>query len=1297
MASRTGFDFVQKTLSNSIEKITNYFDERNFIGINNKWYCIYTSIFGSLDYFHLVSFPLSGMYSYNHPMYLDEASDGNLFGYINADLTEEGKEAYISDGLTFDVNWAYCPNGAYSYPIWDGWGGGTDPYPMYGADRMIVFLKGMLIRVDSSALAGHTRTFIVDATRMIGESLRPSDYYDIRVYRFDSAANDPSLGWIPSGAVYELNRNISGTDLIIQVGANVTQTIPNNEPRFFMIFWESPDDYCATLLPTPTIPNDITAFLTFNSGNTPQARCLFDTNRYDLVDFKNQGGKFIKNINSTRYELIDGNSQNYGEPNPLIYRLPAMNGSLDPFYSSGIPYIGNIWGYGFSVDQGVDNPEEGVYQGVIICFRTSAGEDTEMQVLTGPIVPYEFMPANPEDFYWYPSAPEEYEIFAKIIVRIMSDTSESSYRPRTFIDYLHYEPSYGNDKISNDNYFSFMYGNFIERPFIPNYLETVLSPLFIPLIYMTPVTNSRVGGMHYNSLYLFNMDDVGDIYNIYWKIPVQHPLVDLSDYVPVDNLYTFMNNNVIQEYGQLEMSEYIRKSVSQMAEFQFSTILGFFYADDTNSNFGTVCYNNKNIYTPSKLEIHLPIINSCHEYIEEPKLKYDYSFRFNFKSINMDYIKKDLFLSASKYYIEDDQAEELVSLGLDPGKYLWPSKLNSINEWVMYGRTSLIPDLVGGEDATIEMRQFKPRDPTLPLYDEFVADLRIQYADDLNSGDPFRIKRANENILDAISDQEYLYGGFDNPDTRTLSDLIYSMDDFSIGVSLYNTTGIPIWDSSISFWGGDPAFFDIDTGISDPRYGFAINGSWYIQSFTESIVSDARNTYIQEHPISYYILKEQDNDLGTPNNTFALNNSRFALASTFSADFADVYDKIYKVKLKLRIKNVPTANLILTINETNPINEPTNILQTSDPISYTSLSGEFEWVEFNFRTPYSLTKDERYSLVLTSEDPFGEYRGVSDIDTIEWAFANVDSHSYGITETNSLLTNSVVAGESELTVMDGSVFSATPFYIKIGPEVFEVTSLTGNILTLNGTLQNDYDSSTPIYEVVFVPADSERRWVYRKTGDVYDWQDVSGTVADNYDATYQLYREIDEVGLVTAVPNEEWFGADISPAKTDIDAFYISASTDSYYIPTDDYNYYFYGSLPGLDPFAGFNVANSYDFPPVNTWRASYTNLVDGFICWSSKEVDSPVQLSIFPLAIDNFGVQYIPTKNDMYVTVICKKINGEKKVINKLVPAGTSSPILLDSDYFIGVDLLWVDPAEFKEDPFYGYGPAEAFVIRSE
>ena len=287
MANRTGFNFVEETIGESLHKFADYFSDDPFVGIKNQWFSLYTSVFGSLDYFHLVAFPLSGMYDYSHPMYINGVSDGNTFGFINADLTNGGKESHLVVSGTFDINWAPCPDGNDTYPAWDGWpivNHSLPSYPEYLSARMFVFLKGMMIRVDSTINASYDETFYFDATRILTESLRPSDYYDIRVYRYDSATNDFILGWIPQGVINELPRSIVGNNLVIQVGATAGQGIPDNAPRFYMIYWEAPDSYCATVTPITTTVNDITSFLTFNQGDIPLARELFDTKRYDLVD-----------------------------------------------------------------------------------------------------------------------------------------------------------------------------------------------------------------------------------------------------------------------------------------------------------------------------------------------------------------------------------------------------------------------------------------------------------------------------------------------------------------------------------------------------------------------------------------------------------------------------------------------------------------------------------------------------------------------------------------------------------------------------------------------------------------------------------------------------------------------------------------------------------------------------------------------------------------------------------------------------------------------------------------------------
>ena len=1288
MADRTGVDFVQQTIGNSFQSLLDYYSYEPFVGINNDWFVLYTRTFGSLDYFHLVSFPLSGLANYPHPLFLNGFNDNVVFGYINCDLTNEGRDSHLYPTGAFDVDWCPCPNGTSTYPAWNGWpltNIALPNYPIYNAAQMIVLLKGLCLKVNSSINAVYTKTFQFTDAKIISETLRPTDKYDIRVYRFTTVDGSDE----PAGVVFEVPRKISGNNIIIQVGLNGAHDLNTTDSCYYMIYWQSPDALAGTSPPVDTFTiDDITSSLTFNDGDTPLARELFNVNRYDLVNFKNLGPQYVKNYFTTYYDMIDGSPQHYDDPNPIFYRLPAMQGTLDPFITYNLPTIGNVWGYGYSIDRGILNPGSDEVQGVVICYKTSAGEATDMQVLLGPVVPSEFQPDKWTDFEWYPPVLDDYVLFAKLIVKVLLDVHQTSYRPSSFVEYMEYTQSYGDELIKNESFISSMYEYIYDNKDIQNFIPFIVPILMLPILTLTPVVADLTGGMIYNAKSLItNIDNFSKL-DMYWKSPTLHPVTPHTPYVPTDNLYQYITNNLISDYQQLEFSEGLRSVMANYIGSQLSTILATFYADDTNLNFGTNCYNNKKVYVPTPLELNFPIANSCNEYIIVPELSYDYSLRFKLRSARNDSIRKDLFLSASKYWVTDDESLTLVN----PDMYLWPAKLATMDQWVMYGRSVLIPDAMSGENHPIQMRQFKPRNPALPLYDEFVAALNLQYYDDLHSGDPIRINRANQAIADAITNQEYVYGGFDEPDTRTLTNLIYSMDELIMAVSLYNTSGVPNWQSTINFWGGDPAYFDKLTGVI-PRWGFKVNNDWYNQSFTQNDITVSRFDYINTHPESIYILQKQENYAGSTSE-FSLNDTNFSLATTFIADFAGAYDKVYKVKLKLKLNGVPTARMMVTINTTDiATKKPLSVMQTSDIVNYEQLGGDFTWIEFNFTSPNSLTKNDRYAIVLVVENPFSIDIGVDATNYIEWAYADNSVHSYGITDISSFLTTAAIIGDTTIYVADAAtIFGSAPFYIKIGDEIKQVVTSSGNILDLSSALSNDYVVNEAVYQVIYVPTDAEVRWIYQSDGSGgYEWIVPTNPT---YDATYQLYRYVDVVGLVVNVPPEEWSGTDLVVILPTVDAFYIARASDSYILNSS--GAMFYGFLSGLEPFAGFNVANSYDFPAVNTWRAGYTNLVDGYIGWTSKRLNVPEQFKIFPLAIDNSGVQYLPTEHDMYIIAVCVKWDNSKKVVKLLLPAGTAVPTLLDADEFIGIDLLWVDRYTFKSEPFYGYGPAEAFVVRS-
>ena len=1316
MATRVAVDAIQRLLGRSLRPFVDAQDEDPWVGVENAWNVVYSSIIGSMDHYHKVGFVLRNPYYDEHPLYLGDISDPATLGYINSDLTAAGKGSHTWPSSYFDYDWCPCPNGDQDYPAWNGWpvlNPLLPDYPVSGVRQIPVFLRGALVRIERTGGANPLMGKVtLSYQRAFDESLWADDpsvpYGDIHVYRFASATYDGTQGkWVPTGLVSVADFQIGTAPTItIDLGPS---GIPSGQPTFFMIFWREPGDY-AEPRAAPT-GSDVTANTTITYYDP---RSMFDEDRYDLIDYANGGNHYLKNTRSTRYPMIDGSDQHYSDENPTFYQLPALIGSLDPAANptgqtpgGGFWYIPGIWGYGYSIDMGANDPTDPscVVQ-VTISFRAAAGQETELSVVQGPIVPPEFQVVDWSSFAYYPPPPDGYDAFAHVIVRQMDGSRWTGYCPSSQVEFVGFVPSFGRVAISDVDFRIGLIPSVIGVDFMVISLASAMDYGLKPILLLTPYTSDKMTGLHDETLQQLGEFDAAAIVS-YWRIPFLHPSVVTTDQT-VDSVLDHILTMGRGYAEMLEFDEAVRDSTADAYGVQFSTSMLRFDADTTATDAGLWIPDGEPCRLARPLEIFFSADAGCLLYGSPDRLKYDYTLRMMLLSYTRDIVQKDVFMSASRFWLTDQEAQDRFNAGLVRDPYLWPAKLDAIHEWALYGRTAYIPNAKGGEAHSLPMREFDPRDESLPTYDGMLADLQEQYADDLNSGDQTRIDRANEAIQDALSDQEYLYGGFDTVDTRTLTDSFVGMQEAVIGVTFYNNTGVATWQASSRMWGGDHPTMDLYdplTGDPDTRYGFSVDGTWFYQSFVEADVQQERRDYMAEHPAEADIMKRQSNAAGTPNDDFAIDGtvagSNILLATTFTADFATVNPRISTVKLKLRRVGVPAGNIVVTINATDPSTKiPLSVLQISSEFDSAGLTEDFEWITFTFTRPAVLDSTTRYAICLTPTDPSGEGVVLSSTDRIEWAYADRDLHSYGATTTSSQVISTEVdltvpIGSTSLTIVDGSAFSTSSFYVLVDEEVMLVSSRTGNVLTLASPTTDVHANGDMIYEVTYVPSDSEIRWLYQTTSqDTYDW--VAPT-NPTYDGTFELDRKATEVTLVIEVPPGDWAGADIRVVEGVNDAFYIAPTGDSYDVTFQDDPMYLFGYATGLNPLAGFNVANTYDFPPMNTLRIHITNVTDGYVGWTSERLSVPNTLTIFPLAtISGAVVTYIPTATDMYVTAACRKGDGTISIVKKLVPAGTAAPILLDSGAFVGVDMLFVSPDEFQDEPFCGFDASERFEVRT-
>lgn len=1263
MATREAFEITQRRIGIMFELLLDYMSDDLAKGQQNNWRVLISSILGSVDQLHLVTFPL--VYPGSHPLHLDGQFDENVeLGFINAALDAPAKDSHIWPSGEFDPDWAYTPAGTENYPAWNGYPTVNDLLPDYpvSGSRIPVFMRGMFVTASSKTGSGsisHTTKFDLVVPRAFTESSR-TDLRDIRVYRFDSTDDN-----VPQLPIAEVPRSLNSTTstITVQVGISSGQTIEEGVNTYYLVFWNSPDDTVATA-PTAATGTDVTASLNLTQR---LPRDLFDANRYDLVDFEDtQTSHFLKAHNHTQLNLIDGSPDGYDTKDPEFYRLPPLHGSLDPDFETDDPMAGMggaMWGYGYSLDSGDADPSPEWVYGVTISLEVSVAS-VSWVVRRGPDTPPEFWPLLWEDFAYHPKGGPNEIPLAKAIVKRVGYSKESAYRPNTSVVHLEYYPSYGRDHSRDlevlDSLIPIMAKNLILSDVVGEMADRML----FPLVAMTPSLEGFHGGVVGSMVSTLFSPTAPGRFNAYWKNPPEDPEIKPA----YDDLSEYMQEMLDNYPAQMDFHENVCSMVAAYTSFQPSTVLASFNpdAEDLTSEFGTTCRSERKLAYPTTLEIALPKKRTCHDRIQRDRLGRDYSVKLIMRNPRLDRVTKEMYLSASTKWISDKQAATMLAAGIPRDPYLWPSKLAQNPTWASYGRAVLIPDAMGGESHPLLMKPFDARDTSLPLYDEFVANLEA-------------LGYSEEQILDAVTDQEYLHGGFDTVDYRTLPAEMISLDEMLLGVTMYNETGIPIWKTSLEVFGEETPL----------RYGFRVGGSWYHQDFDKAACTLERNSYVVTHDGLGEDAKHQTVDAGTPNDEFALDGTNLQLATSFSADFAEMSPKVTTVALKLRAVGLPTANLAVTINEMLGGGTPGTVLQTSEWIPYSSLPLDFGWVEFSFELPADLSPTSRYLICLYADDP----NSVLDANNrVEWAYANLDAHSYGITPINSGLLEAASIGDTELSVSDASVFSTAPIYVLIDDEISLVTGIEGNVLALDSALTAEHAASTKVFEVTYEASDSEKRWVYKNlTGEALVW--TAPTSNQNYDATYRIDVVVPPAEQVTTVPVEEWSGDDITASLDSLDTIYISTTGDAY---DETLENSIYGTLGGLSPLATFNGQGTYDFPGLNTFRSSGTNVIDGFVAWTSSRLATPSTLSVFPSAKSDSGVSYIPTAHDMYLTVGCVRWDGTVEIVKKYIAAGTNSPTLLDADAFVGISFMWVQQDEFASDDTYGFGAGETFVVRS-
>jgi hypothetical protein len=1041
------------------------------------------------------------------------------------------------------------------------------------------------------------------------------------------------------------------------------------EERFFAVFWAAPDDWVVTDPPSETF-SESPAVLSIEGGGV---RELFDDFRHDVIGFSGSPPHYLKMPNAMRNSLVDGSPSNFGDSDPIYYQLPALQGDLSSPLGD-IP-IWDFWNDALRLDVGTSLDPSCVY-GVTVSVLTSISGVT-LSVLPGPVVPPEFQPNDWRDFAWFPLPPEGFEVLAHTVVGTMQPDRVVGLRPNTIILHLDFPRSYGRDHFHNVNFFRSMFSRIVGSSLPNSNISQLTGGVFAPLLDMTPPLSGITGGILSDARGVLT-DLQGRIFSAYWKSPTGHP-VSLPGVIEDDDVEDYSVSSFEPYPDQMVFSKSLAAAAAEDLGLQPSVPLASFSTDPEDPAFGTLILSSATSAQPA--ELFFPGARTLPGIPAPDLLEFDYSLRFLFRDSEQNTLQKDLLLGASLYWIDDAEAVSRQAAGLPTDAYLWPSKLQGIGNWQLYGESDFIPDCGGGQSRPIQMKQFSPENPNLPDYATFVANLTAQ-------------GYTAAEIADAASIQEESYGGFNNVDLRTQDPNVCGIDEMVVGVTLYTENADPTWQTTMPMTG--PGIFD-GSGNQKVRYGFLVNGVWEFQSFTLADVSAAREAYVARYPNTSGIVSSRERWMGVPNAGFALDGTTICLAVTF---LADVTAQIAELQLEVRTVGLPSVALRAAICAVDEDGQPAGVLQVSEEVPLSALSSSFGWVSFPLTAPIQVTEGSSIGVLLFVSNPTGATHLSAD-DRIEWAFSDQENNfSFTMEGASSALTTEANDGDATLTVADGSGFGGTNFFVELAEDFLEVASVSGDTLNLTATVVSPAAVGATVGVVTSTSGDGGARWLL-SAGNAW-----VATPNPSFDPTYRLLTAPPNVGMVVSVPLSQWAGSDLTPPPTAVDAFFIAPAGQSYEMGDAG----LVGAFPGLTPVAGFNVPGTYSFPGVNAYRTGILNRTDGFVAWSSRRLE-PCQLAIYPLAeVSGDTIAYLPTapttmgppitKLGMFVTAACRRADGVTETVTKFVPGGTlgtNFPILLDEGFYVGIGLLWVDPLEFKDaDPYLGYGPAERFVVRT-
>jgi len=760
--------------------------------------------------------------------------DNVKFGIQGADITVDSKISYSPNTGNFRVD-------RYSPPCLEGWGvydynAWSNYIPQYNSSGLA---NTNFVIYGSEPSSGSGRTNYAYPVRYQGSYLRvplfnSAKYFAFKndtngafddevhvimpktmldgVYQIDPLTNTPldlaiySHQYLYSSSLYgfltgtinfkeqldplaytiaETNKSgIANTNYkdhyLIKIKLDASYGWTSNYWRYVIFYYGTHDTYFKTSYPVYSsgIANtyDYSNFAT--TWNSYPKKSFFNRGVFSYLTFDKTGvndtNVYLYSSDKTHHKFIDGE---YSEPvDPLRYKI---NETIDTPVEDNSLF-------------GLEYPQKDEFIAVSLATRNTGvlyeNPINNISVFYTKPISVDYLPERLSDFSFYPSVPSDYDRICNLILRYPDrDTSDTTRYTATYQQILsncavvHIDQKADNfvkASIGDTLVMSYLFSPFSK--ILDNIRSQVIPDAFDTVAYSLEPYIARFNNKNYVDKYNFS-----DITSNYGKI--LHNLLKR----PIDVL---LKNESDAEPKAIQLLAETRSQVADWTLIEPTYNIVSLLSNELASS-------NQKLSIDSEFEIYQEESLLCEAIdpnVSGNKVGQDYTFRLKFEDSSENYLYKDLYVNASKFFLSDKEYDERLANNLSMVGYYKQSTLNNINDYRLYGYAGLIPDLKMTDSRVISTKVVNPEDNT-------------------------------------ITDPDYI------PNLNKYSNLFVGIDEVGVTVSKYAYTSSPYWINNFSSVVGCTNI----SGVVDPEAISDINGDSFTIATSGYTTTDGSINFIE--------------------------------------------------------------------------------------------------------------------------------------------------------------------------------------------------------------------------------------------------------------------------------------------------------------------------------------------------------------------------------------------------------------------------------------------------------------------